>query len=377
MVCSLTRTAAAEVAGRDLPLSKDAIGTLHSHAYRALGRGKIEIADDPAHLSEWNEAHPNMALSAGRILDEDNAAPGGGPTDADAAYADYNNQRARMINRENWRISTLAFAKVWEHWKGEQLLTDFTDLLELALGRADTAPNSPGAIFADECVAGETIISFADGRRIPIREVVEQRISGLVWSYSHANEQLEAKPIIGWHKTPRRGRQIISIGDCHVTADHPVFTQEFGYLAIGEVLQYNQDITILRLADENIQSRRLFDSNGDDNYCGRYHGRFQHSAQPWPKRECTYYIPAGMEAVSLSGMESPTAPTMDSFADSRPSIHPIWRSSILRFHGIPSSVHPIAFHNRAQRPAPSSGFTVSNRLRIGGVVYGRRQYDTK
>ena len=150
MVCSLTRTAAAEVAGRDLPLSRDAIGTLHSHAYRALGRGKIEIADDPAHLSEWNEAHPNMALSAGRILDEDNAAPGGGPTDADAAYADYNNQRARMINRENWRLSTLAFAKVWEHWKGEQLLTDFTDLLELALGRADTAPNSPGVIFADE-----------------------------------------------------------------------------------------------------------------------------------------------------------------------------------------------------------------------------------
>ena len=150
MVCSLTRTAAAEVAGRDLPLSRDAIGTLHSHAYRALGRGKIEIADDPVHLSEWNEARPNMALSAGRILDEDNAAPGGGPTEAEAAYADYNNQRARLANRDSWKVSTQSFAKAWEHWKHEQLLMDFTDLLEMALLDCDTAPNSPGVIFGDE-----------------------------------------------------------------------------------------------------------------------------------------------------------------------------------------------------------------------------------
>ena len=150
MVCSLTRTAAAEVAGRDLPLSKDAIGTLHSHAYRALGWGKIEIADDPAHLAEWNEAHPNMALSAGRILDEDNAAPGFGPTEADAAYADYNNQRARLTERTAWRQSTLFFATTWEHWKHEQLLMDFTDLLETALQETETAPNAPSVIFADE-----------------------------------------------------------------------------------------------------------------------------------------------------------------------------------------------------------------------------------
>src|SRR3990172_1476518 len=150
MVCSLTRTAAAEVAGRDLPLSKDAIGTLHSHAYRALGRGKIAIADDPDHLSEWNEAHPNIALSAGRILDEDNSAPSFGPTEADAAYADYNNQRAQLVRRGGWQVSTLAFAKAWEHWKHEQLLMDFTDLLEVALRDVDTAPGTPGVIFADE-----------------------------------------------------------------------------------------------------------------------------------------------------------------------------------------------------------------------------------
>ena len=150
MVCSLTRTAAAEVAGRELPIPKDAVGTLHSHAYRALGRGKIAIADDPDHLGEWNEAHPNMALSAGRILDEDNSAPNFGPTEADQAYADYNNQRARLTERTAWRQSTLFFAKTWEHWKHEQLLLDFTDLLETALQETEAAPNAPPVIFADE-----------------------------------------------------------------------------------------------------------------------------------------------------------------------------------------------------------------------------------
>ena len=150
MVCSLTRTAAAEVAGRELPIPKEAVGTLHSHAYHALGRGKIAIADDPDHLGEWNEAHPNMALSAGRILDEDNSAPSFGPTEADQAYADYNNQRARLTERTAWRQSTLFFAKTWEHWKHEQLLMDFTDLLETALQETETAPNAPGVIFADE-----------------------------------------------------------------------------------------------------------------------------------------------------------------------------------------------------------------------------------
>src|SRR3972149_3917453 len=151
MVCSLTRTAAAEVAGRDLPLRQEAIGTLHSHAYRSLRSGKIAIADAPEHLTEWNDTYPEMTLSGGRILDEDNAAPNHGqPTEADASYLDYNNQRARLAGRETWRQSTQAFANVWEHWKREQLLMDFTDLLETALRDAKMAPGDPGVIFADE-----------------------------------------------------------------------------------------------------------------------------------------------------------------------------------------------------------------------------------
>lgn len=162
MVCSLTKTAAEEVvqsARREFlkekgfapPMNNIAIGTLHSHAYRSLRAGKIAIADDPEHLTEWNDVHPELALSGGRILDEDNAAPNHGqPTEADASYLDYNNQRARLISRDHWRQSTQAFANTWEGWKHEQLLMDFTDLLETALRDSEMAPGVPGVIFADE-----------------------------------------------------------------------------------------------------------------------------------------------------------------------------------------------------------------------------------
>lgn len=151
-VCSLTKAAAFELVSKsekEVRLPQECIGTLHSHAYHALRRGKIEIADDPAHLSEWNEAHPEMALSGGRVLDEDNAAPGMA-TEGDATYLDYNNQRARLIGRDYWRQSTLHFAQEWERWKREQDLMDFTNLLEYALCDADTAPGVPGVVFADE-----------------------------------------------------------------------------------------------------------------------------------------------------------------------------------------------------------------------------------
>ncbi|HLC43382.1 MAG TPA: UvrD-helicase domain-containing protein, partial [Methylomirabilota bacterium] len=49
LVTSFSRAAAAELAGRDLPISPDRIGTLHSHCYHALGAP--EIAE--THVSEW------------------------------------------------------------------------------------------------------------------------------------------------------------------------------------------------------------------------------------------------------------------------------------------------------------------------------------
>ena len=41
LISSLTKAAATEIGGRNLPISFDALGTLHSHCYHALGKPEI------------------------------------------------------------------------------------------------------------------------------------------------------------------------------------------------------------------------------------------------------------------------------------------------------------------------------------------------
>src|SRR4051812_2212536 len=41
LVTSFSRTAAAELAGRDLPIAPDRVGTLHSHCWHALGGPEV------------------------------------------------------------------------------------------------------------------------------------------------------------------------------------------------------------------------------------------------------------------------------------------------------------------------------------------------
>lgn len=41
VICSLTKTAAAEIASRDLPIPRENVGTLHALAFRALSRPTI------------------------------------------------------------------------------------------------------------------------------------------------------------------------------------------------------------------------------------------------------------------------------------------------------------------------------------------------
>src|SRR4051812_25540689 len=53
VIASLTRAAAAEIAGRDTTVPDANVGTLHSHAFHALGRPKIMEAADG--IKEWNE----------------------------------------------------------------------------------------------------------------------------------------------------------------------------------------------------------------------------------------------------------------------------------------------------------------------------------
>lgn len=153
VICSLTRTAASEIASRDLPIPRWQIGTLHAHAYRQLG--KPPIAETM--IEQWNEQCHGMYRieddSMRSDLDEM-------PTESRSSFGDrdsgtellqeYQLLRNRMTPRDSWRGSVKAFADAWERWKGEVGALDFTDMILNALEDCDIAPGRPEVICLDE-----------------------------------------------------------------------------------------------------------------------------------------------------------------------------------------------------------------------------------
>jgi DNA helicase II / ATP-dependent DNA helicase PcrA len=146
LVASFSKAAATELVGRDMPIDRANVGTLHALCYRALGRP--EIAE--RHLAEWNADQRGYALSdQGSDVDE----PGDHwSTDqhGDEVFARYQLLRARATPRAVWPESVLGFAGRWEAWKTERGYADFTDLIELGLSSLETAPGSPVVGFFDE-----------------------------------------------------------------------------------------------------------------------------------------------------------------------------------------------------------------------------------
>ena len=146
LVTSFTRAAAAELVGRDLPISRDNIGTLHAHCYRAIGHP--EIAESK--IQEWNKENPLLGLSTtGGSLDEGAADQTFGNA-GDQVYSEMQRLRARMVDRRLWKPATALFAEKWDAWKKANELMDFTDLLETAYRDIHVAPSNPSVLICDE-----------------------------------------------------------------------------------------------------------------------------------------------------------------------------------------------------------------------------------
>ena len=150
LVISLTRAAALEIADRSLPLAEDEVGTLHAYCWKQLGRPTL--AEDPKHLQEWNDLHPDLALSPtrSRTVDHDNLDYGGVQKPGDRALASYQQKRSRMEPLVFQHPFYQKFAQAWDAWKKEKDLVDFNDLIDHALRDYPAAPSKPDALFADE-----------------------------------------------------------------------------------------------------------------------------------------------------------------------------------------------------------------------------------
>ena len=150
MVVSLTRAAASEIAGRKLPIRKDRVGTLHAHAYRALG--SPEIAE--VHAGEWSTLNPVYKVAAagrGAIDEASSWDDGEGTEFGEKALLNYTKLRALQVPREDkqW-LSVRGFAERWEAWKRDTGYLDFEDLIEIAGRDCTQAPGKPELIYGDE-----------------------------------------------------------------------------------------------------------------------------------------------------------------------------------------------------------------------------------
>jgi DNA helicase II / ATP-dependent DNA helicase PcrA len=151
LIASLTRAAAAEIAGRDLPLDRHQIGTLHSHALRALGWPLDRLAETPRAIREWNCAVSEAWCLSGEAADVDDPLDHkGGAAAGDRLLEIVGTCRHRMLDRREWPIEAAHFAAEWEAWKAETERYDFTDMIASAVTGVDTAPGNPALLFVDE-----------------------------------------------------------------------------------------------------------------------------------------------------------------------------------------------------------------------------------
>lgn len=132
-----------------------AIGTLHSHAFRAIGHGAVAL--DAKTIISWNQDHPEWTITPDtRGRSGDTGSAGGKAANAvsgDELISALDKLRATLTPPDEWPENVRAFARRWEQWKTANGAVDYTDMIERALERArdgEPAPGNPRFFIADE-----------------------------------------------------------------------------------------------------------------------------------------------------------------------------------------------------------------------------------
>lgn len=154
MLCSLTRTAAAQIVKAETNVPRENVGTLHALAYRALD--KPAIAEDAKALVKWNEEAPgryrvdikSVAASPSQ-LDDVPVEVTYDDADGTTLLQSLGLLRAACRPRELWPPEVIGFDEEWTAFKQRHELLDFTDLIDAAL-EMPQHPSMPKVFMADE-----------------------------------------------------------------------------------------------------------------------------------------------------------------------------------------------------------------------------------
>lgn len=126
VVSSFTRAAAKELAGRDLPIPEEMIGTLHAHCFHFLELPRIAETQ----IKQFNEMYPDFALSSARADVTESALDQTFETQSDVLLSQYNILRNKLVPKKLWPPSVLMFSEKWDKFKFMQGCLDFTDIIE-------------------------------------------------------------------------------------------------------------------------------------------------------------------------------------------------------------------------------------------------------
>jgi len=355
----------------------DKVGTLHSICYHALGRP--EIAE--LKTEEFNKEYPHFALTGDGTKGVED--PHGKDVinqtfKGDDLMRKVQNFRARMIDRKLWTSDARVFWNAWSAWKKECGYLDFTDLIEHGIEDLDSAPGSPAVGIFDECLDGDSKIAFEDDQQISIRDIVEKKISGNVWSMNLKTKQLELKKITGWHKVPLNSRAMCKIGSLKLTSDHPVYTKEHGYISFDQskVLGCNQDLSVLQLAYENLRPKRKTHEHRTINHSRVASWRRRNFVECREEWKCTGKIRSGICTTQIPKMEIRTSEAMGFNSADRTCCNGIWGICLSIFNKITSCFHDnlsLAISNAKEKWETNYSRVVGIPRRFGSgcLVYGR------
>lgn len=137
---SHTKAAAAELAGRHMPLPRENIGTLHSFAYRAIGSPPVVDSKAFSQEHRWK---------MGADIDTEEVAFRG-TAEGDKLLSEYERQRNLCSRQDYWPADVVDFARAWEGFKADTGTIDFTDMISFASSDTDCAPQEPEIMVVDE-----------------------------------------------------------------------------------------------------------------------------------------------------------------------------------------------------------------------------------
>jgi DNA helicase-2/ATP-dependent DNA helicase PcrA len=131
MICSLTRTAAAEIRSRDTDVPAQNVGTLHAHAYRSISEDGPTVMKGEA-IDEFNSLYPEFTIPGRKSAADDTWQE----TASDASFlGKYDLFRACCVRDYPHGLSQ--FVNVYEDFKQRHGLLDFTDMIQYAIDHSD------------------------------------------------------------------------------------------------------------------------------------------------------------------------------------------------------------------------------------------------